>query len=131
MTSQPSPIFVKTYDLMLWLTPTVTKFPKAQRLRLAVRLEGRLFDFHALLLRAARSQPRRPLLLLEADVDLEKLRLCLRLAQQTGCLSFVGYEHAARQVAEIGRLLGGWLKSTPTSAAERGGGPNRGRLLEQ
>jgi hypothetical protein len=129
-----SPIFVKTYDLMLWLIPTLTKFPKDQRFRLAARIDNSLFTFHETLLRAARSKDRRAILTL-ADLELERLRLYLRLAKDVKCLTFKQYEHAARLVNEVGKLLGGWLKTTAASAADtsavkRGDGP-AGRLLEQ
>ena len=86
-------------------------------------------------MRAARSRRRRAVLS-EADLELEKLRLYLRLAQDMRYLSFKHYEHAARLVTEVGKLLGGWLKATPATAAEelsaeRGDGPGAGRVLEQ
>ncbi len=46
-----------------------------------------------------------------ADAALNKLRLYLRLAHHWHWLSHGQYEHVSRLVAEIGRLLGGWLKS--------------------
>jgi hypothetical protein len=112
-----SPIFVKTYDLMVWLIPALTKFPKDQRFRLAARLEQSLFAFYETILSAARSKDRRPILM-RADLELERLRLYLRLAQEVKCLSFKQYEHAARLVNEVGKLLGGWLKTTSASPAE-------------
>lgn len=132
---QTSPIFSKTYDLMTWLVPTLTKFPKDQRFRLAARIETTIFIFYETILRAARSkQPRT--FLVEADFELEKLRMYLRLAQDLRCISFNQYEHIAKLVNEVGKLLGGWLKSVPASPAgsvpaDRGEGPNAGRLLEQ
>lgn len=131
-----TPIFIKTYDLMAWMLPALAKFPKEQRFRLAARIEGSLFGFHDLILRAGRSRDKRQLLS-DADLELEKLRLYLRLAQDTRCMSFQQYEHAARLVNEVGKLLGGWMKSIPATAAgtltaESGEGPEpAGRRLEQ
>ena len=48
----------------------------------------------------------------DADAHLNKLRLYLRLAQRWGWLEPGPYAHVSRMVAEIGRLLGGWLKQT-------------------
>ena len=48
----------------------------------------------------------------QADAHLNKVRLYLRLAHQWGWLSAGQYEHVSRMVAEIGRLLGGWIKQT-------------------
>ena len=104
-----SPIFVKTYDFLLWLLPQTLKFPKSQRFVLAQRLHGSALTFHELLIRARKVRPNRRILI-DADVELEKVRLHLRLAHELGLLSGGQYEHASRLVVEIGRLLGGWLK---------------------
>ena len=40
-------------------------------------------------------------------------RLYLRLAHRWRWLNDGQYEHVSRLVAEIGRLLGGWLKNPP------------------
>ena len=47
-----------------------------------------------------------------ADAELDKVRLYLRLAFRWKWLSPGQYKHAARQVTEIGKLLGGWKKVT-------------------
>ncbi|MBN8499435.1 hypothetical protein [Accumulibacter sp.] len=48
----------------------------------------------------------------KADFALSRLRLYLRLAHQWRWLNTGQYEHVSGLVAEIGRLLGGWLKQT-------------------
>ncbi|MEI6514050.1 MAG: four helix bundle protein [bacterium] len=40
-----------------------------------------------------------------------KIRLYLRLCERWQWLTSGQYRHASEQVAEIGRLLGGWLKT--------------------
>ena len=69
-----SPIFVKTYDLLVWLLGRTGNFPKNERFRMARRLEDSAFAFHDLLLQAGRlSKERREekrRLLLRADVEL-------------------------------------------------------------
>jgi hypothetical protein len=47
--------------------------------------------------------------LAEADGTLNILRVYLRLAHRWRWLSDGQYEHVSRMVAEIGRLLGGWI----------------------
>ena len=46
-----------------------------------------------------------------ADEALDRVRLYLRLAARWEWLSAGQYHHAAEMVAEIGRLLGGWIKA--------------------
>jgi hypothetical protein len=65
--------------------------------------------FFELLIRARKVRPNR-IILIDADVELEKVRLHLRLTHELSLLSGGQYEHASRLVVEIGRLLGGWLK---------------------
>jgi hypothetical protein len=43
---------------------------------------------------------------------LTKLRLYLRLAHRWQWLNDGQYEHVSRMVAEVGKLLGGWVKSS-------------------
>ena len=50
-----------------------------------------------------------------ADACLDKVRLYLRLVFQWRWLSVGQYEHVSRMIAEIGRLLGGWIKQTTGS----------------
>lgn len=107
-----SPIFAKTYDFLVWLIPQTLKFPKSQRFVLAQRLHDSALNFHELLIRARKVRPNREVLV-QADVELEKVRLHLRLAHELRLLSAGQYEHASRAVVEIGRLLGGWLKRDP------------------
>ena len=47
-----------------------------------------------------------------ADLHLDKLRFYLRLIAHWHWLSQGQYEHVSRMVAEIGRLLGGWIQQT-------------------
>ena len=107
-----SPIFAKTYDFLVRLIPQTLKFPKSQRFVLAQRLHDSALNFHELLIRARKVRPNRGVLV-DADVELEKIRLHLRLAHELRLLSTGQYEHASRAVVEIGRLLGGWLKRDP------------------
>ena len=51
-------------------------------------------------------------LLREADAVLIRLRLYLRLAHHWRWLSDGQYRHVSAMVAEIGRLLGGWMKQS-------------------
>ena len=48
----------------------------------------------------------------EADAALNKLRLYLRLAHHWRWLTDGQYQHVSVMVAELGRLLGGWMKKS-------------------
>ena len=105
-----SPIFTRTYDLIRWLLPVTVKFPRAQRFVLAERVQKTVLDFHEQIIEAGRSAQPGPLLR-QADVTLTKLRFYLRLCRDLELLTMGQYEHVARLVNEVGRLLGGWLKT--------------------
>jgi hypothetical protein len=105
-----SPIFARTYDFLRWLLPATIKFPRQQRFILAEALQRKGFELQEALIEAAQGSDT-PAALRRADCALTALRTYLRLAQDLNLLSHNRYEHAARMLEEIGRLLGGWLKA--------------------
>jgi len=107
-----SPLFIKTYDMLLWLIPLTLKFPKSQRFLLAERLSGMALDFYDLILEAVQEPVRQAERLDEADRLLTKIRLYVRLSHDLGCLSPGQLEHAARRLDELGRLIGGWKRKS-------------------
>ena len=108
-----SPIFTRTSDFILWLLNHTEKFPKSERFRMAKRLEDSVFSFYELLIEATRSTKRKRQLLIQADVELEKLRLYVRMSQQKKLTSISQYHFASGVLVEIGKLLGGWLRTVP------------------
>lgn len=110
-----SPVFVRTYDLLRWLIPATVKFPRSQRFVLARMVQWTALQFQERLIEAALGQEPKARLA-EADVLLTKLRFYLRLCCDLELFNEGQYAHGAEMVAEVGRLLGGWLKK------ERGGG---------
>jgi hypothetical protein len=105
-----SPIFVKTYDFLLWLIPLTLKFPKSQRFLLAERLSRLALDFYDLILEATTEPEHQAARLIAADRLLTKIRLYIRLSHDLHCISQGQFEHAVRCLDEIGRLIGGWQK---------------------
>jgi hypothetical protein len=69
-------------------------------------LQERLFEAQSY-----RGQKRHELLR-EADAVLNNLRLYLRLAHRWHWLSDGQYHHVSAMIAEIGKLLGGWIKQS-------------------
>jgi len=110
MEKRQSPIFSKTSEFLSWLLDHTEKFPKSERFRLARRLEDTAFNFYELLIKATRSQRKRRVLL-EADFELEKIRLYIRLARNRKLTSPDQYRYITGILIEIGKLLGSWLKT--------------------
>ncbi len=107
---QQSPLFVKTYDFLLFLFPLTLKFPKSQRFLLAERLSKMALDFYDLILEAVMEPERQDECLNAADKLLTKIRLYTRMSHDLKCISPRQLEHAARRIDEIGRLIGGWKR---------------------
>lgn len=103
------PVVEAMYQFLLWLIPTLEKFPRSQKFLLGDRLQAQAQDVLDALIEAAYRRDRTETLR-QANLGLEKLRFGLRLAHDLRCLDFKRYEYAARQLDEIGRMVGGWLK---------------------
>ncbi|MGE3549635.1 MAG: diversity-generating retroelement protein Avd [Geobacter sp.] len=104
-------IYQRMYDFMLYLFPIVDRFPKHEKFALCVNIKNCCIETARLIVRANKARNKRPLLF-DIDVALEELRLLLRFSRDRRHLSNKSYECSARQIGEVGRLLGGWLKST-------------------
>ena len=103
-------VIIKTYDFILWLLPTIDKFPRVRKFTLGDQIEKTSLDTLRLLIRAKYRREARPVLE-EANIGLNELRFLLRLAKDLHCLSIKSYGFASEQIDGIGRELGGWMKS--------------------
>jgi four helix bundle protein len=105
-----SPIFARTYDFVAWLIPLTIKFPRSQRFVMAGTLQRESIRFQELIIEAAHKRNKQDLLL-SADAELDKVRTHLRMSLEMGLIQPGQYEHAARLMTEVGKLLGGWMKT--------------------
>jgi hypothetical protein len=104
-------LLTRTFDLLDWLLPKIETFPKAYRYTVTRHLADALLDFQEKLFLARKQRGARRLdLLTECDAHLEAVRVYLRLAHRWRWINDGQYEHVSRLAAEVGRLLGGWLK---------------------
>lgn len=118
-----SPIFAKTYDLLLWLIPRTTKFPREQRFVLARHVQDSALRLQSYLIEAGtlpkEARPAKLQRLNQADVELTKLRFHLRLCRDLALLDPGQHQHVSRMLAEIGRLLGGWFRSLGSTSQQQ------------
>jgi hypothetical protein len=104
-------VLTRVFDLLAWLMPKAEKFPRAYRFTVTQRLMNAALDLQEILFQAQSQRGRDRLIALRtADAALNRLRLYLRLAHHWRWLSDGQYRHVSEMVAEIGRLIGGWLK---------------------
>ena len=99
----------RSFDFAKWLLEHTQKFPKSLRFSLAVRIEERMLEVLECVTIANKLRDRLPLLR-RADVAMESLRILVRLAHTMRVLATNSYEYAAREMDEIGKLLGGWIR---------------------
>jgi hypothetical protein len=105
-------IFARTFDLLEWLLPKSERFPRAYRSTAVQRLMDAALDLQEALVDAQVREGRsRVSALRSADAALSRLRIYLRLAHRWRWLSDGQYAHGSAMVAEIGRLLGAWLRT--------------------
>lgn len=95
---------------MLWLIPTLEKFARGQRFLLGDRIETAALDVLEGLIEATYAREARGILA-RVNLLLEMLRHLVRLAKVLHYLDPHRYEFGARATDEIGRLVGGWMKS--------------------
>lgn len=105
-----APVLEKMYQFLLWLVPTVDKFPRAQKFLLGDRIQTTALDVMERLIEAAYNRDKATQLG-QANLGLEKLRFLFRLAFDLRHVDLRRYEFAARAIDEIGRMVGGWRKA--------------------
>ena len=103
-------VITKTYDLVLWSCNHTSKFPRNHRFVLGERIERNLYELLEILIRARYNRQRRELLD-QANLVLEILRFQIRLAKDLQCLRVESYGYAAKAIDEVGKLVGGWIKT--------------------
>ena len=107
---QNLPIFEKTYELILWLYPLINKFPKSQRFVLGQQIEIAVLEIMKSIIYANQEKCKTPILS-KISVDLDILRILIRLSHDLKFIGIRQYRFAAERINEIGKMLGGWLKS--------------------
>jgi len=107
------PIVEKMYEVNKWLLHKVGKFPRDQRFLLGERLMRKSLDIQDELVAAAlmAKGEEKAKLLAGISLALDQLRYLLRLACDGQCMSRSSWCFCAKNLTEIGRMLGGWQKS--------------------
>lgn len=101
---------ILTYDFLKWTIPALKKFPRDQRFLLGDRIEGYLLEILENLITAQYSRDKGEFLR-KANLKVEVLRFLWRLSHDLRYLDTRRYEYASRALDEIGRLVGGWIRT--------------------
>ena len=98
------------HELLGWVIPQIDKFPRLRRFTLGERLESVLIEVLELCVEAAFTHNKRAALQ-RANLRLEVAKHLWRLAMDMQAVAPRQYEHGVRLMDELGRQLGGWLRS--------------------
>jgi len=106
------PIINRTYDVFKHVTELLEHIPKRQRHSLGTSIEGTVLACLEHLIMAKNApKPLKAAYLIQASSHLEMLTLKLRLLLELKLCSATSIFKMQEATAEVGRMLGGWLKA--------------------
>lgn len=101
------PIYTRYYDLLGWILDRTAKFPKNMRFGLVQKIEAIGLSALEHIIDALYRKDRH-LLHDTLNLELEKLRVFLRLSHDRGVLAASQLRYAVAEIDEIGRMWHGW-----------------------
>jgi len=104
-------IFQKSYDLLVRIYQEVHNFPREFKYTLGEKLQNVCLELLDMII-IANSENDKPSFLKKTNQHLDRLRIYIRLCY---CLRVIGgekYEILSKYIDEIGKMAGGWLKSS-------------------
>ena len=107
--NNPVPLFLHWTGFLKWVLQKTGKFPKNVRFTLSSRIDNLALDVLEEVIVAQYEKDRLPALR-RISISIDKLRVLLRICHELGHLDHKGYEYAARNLDEAGRMTGGWVK---------------------
>jgi len=106
-------ILNKAYDMAIYGNKCLEQFPRHEKHVMVADIRRSMYRMLQLIIKANKRYQKRPLLE-KVDDELDILRMLIRLAadKEMRYLHPKKYEHWSKLLSEIGRMLGGWLKTT-------------------
>lgn len=108
---QEVPIIQKVYDLYREIYLAVEKMPKKDKYSLGQKIEQSNLDILEPLIGAGSNKDKKLLYLEKAAIKLDLLKMLIRLAEEIKAIPTKKYLHLQEIIQEIGRMLGGWIRS--------------------
>lgn len=109
--SAPPVITLRMEGLLTRVAERVAKFPRDHRFTTGDRLLEVCLDITSDLVEASYRRDKQAQLA-SANRALVRARLLMRLAHSLRCVSEAQHLHFAKETDEIGKMIGGWLRST-------------------
>ena len=110
---QDIPIFIKANGLYKKFYEYLPSFPKKDRYTFGARCEAVLLDMLEAIIRASNMSKQEKLpVLKEASTKIDMLRVLFKLGKDLKTIKNKKYIALENDVAEVGKMLGGWIKTT-------------------
>lgn len=110
------PVFVKWMDFLKWLLNATEKFPKKARYTHVVRINDIALDVVEGLVEARYSKAKIAHLM-KVNLNLEKIRMLLRISYESRFMPHDAYKQAIFGINDVGRMIGGWMRQQKQKAA--------------
>jgi four helix bundle protein len=106
-------VYQKWEDMAAYLYVALKSYPKSERFTLAADTTRALWEIGTCIVRAnavpGKQEKRR--MIEQADLALVRLKVLVRMGMKLTFLPIKKYEILSGQAVEIGKMLGGWIKS--------------------
>lgn len=107
------PIFQKTYETYKLFYSYLVNFPKKDKYTLGQRCENALLDFlEAITIAGGLPKTEKVPVLQKASIKLDLAKILIRLCKDLKILDNKKYLELESSLQEIGKMLGGWIKSS-------------------
>lgn len=106
-------IYQKWEDSAIYIYGAMRSYPKSERFTLAAETTKSAVDIGTAIVRAntVRGRTEKERWIEHADVELARLRILVRMGMKLQFLPMKKYEIISGQLTEIGKMIGGWMKS--------------------
>ena len=113
-------IKLKVEDMIKYAYSAIVQFPKSEKYALGTDIKRTMNRILELVITANKQEKHekreREAALKALYIEVEKLKTYIRLSHNLNFLPIKKYEHWSKLAVEIGKMLGGWIKSQSTSA---------------
>lgn len=105
-----APLFQKIYDFYKLFYTYIDHFPKKSREVLGQKIEQIILEILELILKASYSREK-IISLGNASLKLDFLKVLIRITYETKTIDQKKYLLMEKELQEMGRMLGGWIRS--------------------
>lgn len=119
MATQDFKILTKVKDMMLYAYPVLAQFPKAEKFSLAQDIRHCMDELMELTITEDKKYTKKTTIE-NMDIANEKLKQYIEIAMELKFISFHKYEVWMKYLVEIGKMIGGLLKSVSSKSKNIG-----------